>query len=778
MPPHLESVALIGSYLPRQCGIATFTTDLAAAIGDNAPNIDCTIVAMNDRREGYEYPESVKFQIRQDKLNEYRRAADFLNLRDPDVVCLQHEYGIFGGQRGSFIIELAQNLKSPLITTLHTILRNPSAEERTIIKQLSELSYRLVVMSERGADFLRDVYQIPASKIALIHHGIPDVPFLDPDPCKSKVAADDKIVILTFGLLSPGKGIEFMIDALPNIVSSHPEVLYFVVGATHPNSRAESGEAYRLSLHRRAKELGVAGNIVFHDRFLERDELLEIIRAADIYVTPYLNEAQIVSGTLAYAVGAGKAVVSTPYWHAQEMLADGRGRLVPFEDHMALAHEINQLLDFPEERLKMRRAAYEYSRPMVMKEMGHRYLELFSQAKTQHTRMGDLPVLDTLSQRDQRLPQINLKHLRHMTDHTGILQHAKFTVPNRAHGYCVDDNARALIVVTRAHDLDRTDTSLTELSSIYLSFLDDAFDPETGRFHNFMSYHRKWLDTVGSEDSHGRALWALGTMAGWGQNSGQVALPIKLFHDALPALENFSASRAIVFPILGIQAYLRRHDDDHQVRELVKSLGERLRIRFRQSATKDWQWHESMLTYDNARLPEALMACGRMSNDDDMVKTGIDVLEWLRDIQLDTSGGWFAPIGNQGWFRKSGSKAQYDQQPLEAAAMIGACIQAHECTQREEWVQLALACFNWYLGKNDQQTQLYDHASGGCRDGLTRDGVNENQGAESTLSYLASLLAIYNLRGLTANHQDDKKPALEKDLAENPETQFKAAGAP
>ena len=426
----------------------------------------------------------------------------------------------------------------------------------------------------------------------------------------------------------------------------------------------------------------------------------------------------------------------------------------------------------------MRRAAYEYSRPMVMKEMGHRYLELFSQAKTQHTRMGDLPVLYTLSQRDQRLPQINLKHLRHMTDHTGILQHAKFTVPNRAHGYCVDDNARALIVVTRAYDLDRTDTSLTELSSIYLSFLDDAFDPETGRFHNFMSYDRKWLDTVGSEDSHGRALWALGTMAGWGQNSGQVALATKLFHDALPALESFADSRPIAFAILGIQGYLHRHDNDHQVRELLKSLGERLRTRFRQHATKDWQWHESMLTYDNARLPEALMACGRISNDDDMVKTGIDVLEWLRDIQLDTSGGWFAPIGNQGWFRKSGSKAQYDQQPLEAAAMIGACIQAYECTQHEEWVQLASVCFNWYVGQNDQQTQLYDHTSGGCRDGLTRDGVNENQGAESALSYLSSLLAIYNLRGLTANHQGSKKPVLEKVLAENPETQLKSAGAP
>ncbi len=773
-----KSVALVSSYLPRQCGIATFTSDLAAAIVDNDPDIDCSIVAMNDRPEAYEYPDTVQFQISQDKLSDYRLAANFLNLRDPDVVCLQHEYGIFGGQRGSFIIELAQNLKVPLTTTLHTILRDPLADERKIINQLAELSDSLVVMSERGAEFLRDIYQVPESKIALIHHGIPDVPFLDPDPCKSKVAADDKIVILTFGLLSPGKGIEFMIDALPNIVSSHPEVLYFVVGATHPHCRTESGEAYRLSLHRRAKELGVGDNIVFYDRFLERDELLEIIRAADIYVTPYLNEAQIVSGTLAYAMGAGKAVVSTPYWHAQEMLADGRGRLVPFEDHMALTHEIVQLLDSPEERLKMRRAAYEYSRPMVMKEMGHRYLELFSRAKAQYTRAGDLPVLDTLSQYEQRLPQINLKHLRHMTDDTGILQHAKFTVPKRAHGYCVDDNARALIVAARAHDLDRTDNSLTELSSVYLSFLDDAFDPETGRFRNFMSYERKWLDDVGSEDSHGRALWALGVMAGWGHNSGQVALATKLFHDALPALESFSDSRAIAFPILGIQAYLRRHDNDHQVRELLKSLGDRLRTRFKQYATEDWQWHEPMLAYDNARLPEALMACGRVTEDDDMVSLGISVLEWLRDIQLDPSEGWFTPVGNQGWFPKAGSKAQYDQQPLEAAAMIGASIEAYECTQREEWVQLASTCFNWYLGKNDQQTQLYDHASGGCRDGLTRDGVNENQGAESTLSYLSSLLAIYNLRGLTANHQDVKKPALEKDLVENPETQLKSAGAP
>ena len=752
MPTPIKSVALIGSYLPRQCGIATFTADLATAILDNDPGIDCSIVAMNDRHEGYQYPDTVKLQISQDQLNEYRRAADFLNLRDPAVICLQHEYGIFGGQRGSFVIELAKYLKSPLFTTLHTVLREPSADEKKIIVRLSELSASLVVMSEHAADFLRDIYQVPERKITLIHHGVLDVPFLDPDPCKSKLGADDRTVILTFGLLSPGKGIEFMIDALPDIVAVHPDVLYYVVGATHPHCRAESGEDYRLSLHHRAEELGVGDNIVFHDRFLERDELIEIIRAADIYVTPYLNEAQVVSGTLAYAVGAGKAVVSTPYWHAQEMLADGRGRLVPFKDSQALSQQINQLLDVPEERIKMRRAAYDYSRPMVMKEMGRHYLALFSQAKSPHARSRDLPTLDTLGKRDQRLPQINLHHLRLMTDDTGILQHAKFTVPNRAHGYCVDDNARALIVAVRAHDLDRTDTSLTDLSSIYLSFLDDAFDPETGRFRNFMSYGREWLESVGSEDSHGRALWALGVMSGRGHNSGQVALATSIFRDALPALENFSDSRAIAFPILGMQAYLLRHESDQQVLELMKSLGDRLTERFRQFATSDWQWHEAEVNYDNGRVPQALMACGRITGDNDMVSLGIDTLEWLRDIQIDPSGGWFAPVGNRGWFSKSGSKAQYDQQPVEAAAMIGASHEAYACTQHEEWAQLALTCYNWFLGKNDQQMKLYDHANGGCRDGLMSNGVNENQGAESTLAYLSSQLAIYNLRGLTASH--------------------------
>jgi hypothetical protein len=455
------------------------------------------------------------------------------------------------------------------------------------------------------------------------------------------------------------------------------------------------------------------------------------------------------------------------------MLANNRGKLVPFRDPKALAHEINQLLDHPKERLAMRRAAYQYCRPMVMKEMGKRYLELLSHSKSQPSRSVDLGVLEPLGQREQRLPQINLKHLRLMTDDTGMLQHARFTIPNRSHGYCVDDNARALIVTTRVDDLNRTDASVADLSAIYLSFLDDAFNPDTGRFRNFMTYERKWLEEFGSEDSHGRALWALGITAGWGRSSGQVALATELFNKALPALETFGDSRAIAFPILGIQAYLRRHDQDQRAWSVLRSLGDRLSSRFTQYATEEWNWHEDMLAYDNARLPQALMACGRAIRNDEMVSLGINVLNSLRDMQLDHPDGCFSPVGNQGWHEKDGSKAQYDQQPLEAAAMIGACIEAYECTHGEEWVQLASTCFNWYLGKNDQQLKLYDHASGGCRDGLEANGVNENQGAESTLSYILSLLALYNLRGLKTHNKDEEQQEFERHAVDSTGSQLK-----
>jgi len=744
----LKSIVLIGNYLPRQCGIATFTTHLLESIALNVPDKDCWAIAMNDRPEGYAYPPQVRFEINQNQLNEYSLAADLCNLNQVDAVCLQHEYGIFGGKRGSFIIELLRDLKIPVVTTLHTILNDPPPQERHILMQLAEFSDRLVVMSERSVEFLRNIYQVPEEKIVLIHHGIPDVPFVESDTYKGKFGVTGKQIILTFGLLSPGKGIDVVIDALPEIVKAHPQVIYMVVGATHPHLKAEQGEDYRNSLYRRAKELGVSEHIVFHDRFVADEDLLEFIGAADIYVTPYQNEAQIISGTLAYALGMGKAVVSTPYWHAQELLADGRGRLVPFRDPVALAREVIDLLKHPDECRAIQERAYRYGRKMVWRNVGSRYLDTFAETKRQRLRQRvPEPQLETLGLRQQQLPEIKLDYLRRMTDDTGMLQHAKYTVADRTHGYCVDDNARALIVAVTLQDLQPLDAIPGGLAAIYLSFLGHAFNGETGRFRNFMSYERRWLEETGSEDSHGRAVWGLGVAVALGRDSGQVSFAVDLFQRALDAVESFTHPRAIAFAIIGIHAYLSRYSGDSRGRRMRKILADRLMAQFSDFATEDWPWCEDMLTYDNARLPQALLLSGQWLPDREMLQMGLRALDWLKKVQTDGKGHHFAAIGNHGWFPRDGSKARFDQQPIEAAAMVDACIEAFNCTQDEEWSAFAYRCLNWYQGENDLGVPLCDYATGGCRDGLETQGANENQGAESTLCWLMTLLAVYNHRG-------------------------------
>jgi len=745
----LKSIVIIGNHLPRQCGIATFSTHLLESIALNAPDKACWAVAMNDRPEGYSYPSQVRFEINQNQLNEYRLTADLLNLNQVDVVCLQHEYGIFGGRRGSFIIELLRNLKMPIVTTLHTILKDPTLQERHITTQIAELSDRLVVMSERSVEFLREIYKVPAEKIVEIHHGIPDVAFVKSDTCKQKFSVSGKKVILTFGLLSPGKGIEVMIDALPEIVKKYPQVIYMVVGATHPHIKAEEGEEYRIGLQRRAKTLGVADHIVFHDRFVADEELLDFIGAADIYVTPYLNEAQIISGTLAYALGMGKAVVSTPYWHAQELLAGDRGRLVPFQDHAALSQEIIDLLDHPDELLAIQQRAYSYGRRMIWSEIGRHYLDTFAEVKHQQLRKNvPTPMLETLGLRQQRLPEFKLDHLRRMTDSTGMLQHAKHTVPDRTHGYCVDDNARALIVAIMAQDLHPRDSSLTNLITTYLSFLDHAFNHKNGRFRNFLSYDRRWLEEAGSEDSYGRALWGLGIAVALGRNNGQVGFATDLFLHALNTVDHFTSPRAVAFSVIGMHAYLHHNKGNSQVEGKCRMLSERLMDWFRDTATEDWPWFEDILTYDNARLSQALLLSGRRFPDHEMLETGLRSLTWLQKIQTDKAGQHFSAIGNHGWYARNGEKAQFDQQPIEAAAMVDACHEAFKCTQDEKWIASAYQCFNWYQGDNDLGIPLYDHSTGGCRDGLGAEGMNENQGAESTLCWLMALLAVYSHRGL------------------------------
>jgi hypothetical protein len=636
----------------------------------------------------------------------------------------------------------------PVVTTLHTILKEPNLQDRHIIMQLAEFSDRLVVMSERSVEFLRDIYRVPEEKIVLIHHGIPDVPFVESDAYKDKFGVSGKKIILTFGLLSPGKGIEVVIDALPEIVKAHPQVIYMVVGATHPHLKAEHGEDYRNSLHRRANELGVADYIVFHDRFVADEDLLEFIGVADIYVTPYQNEAQIISGTLAYALGMGKAVVSTPYWHAQELLAGDRGRLVPFRDPVALAREVIDLLNHPDACRAIQERAYQYGRKMVWSHVGRRYLDTFTEAKQQRLRKN-VPEhrLEAFGLRQQQLPEIKLDYLRRMTDDTGLLQHARYTVPDRAHGYCVDDNARALIVAVTLQDLQPLDSAAGGLAAIYLSFLDHAFNTRTGRFRNFMSYDRRWLEETGSEDSHGRAVWGLGVAVALARDKGQVSFAVDLFHRALEATEQFVHPRAMAFAIIGIHAYMSHYSGDSRAKRMRRMLSDRLMQQFREFATEDWPWCEDTLTYDNARLPQALLLSGQWLPDREMLETGLRALDWLKRVQTDETGGHFAAIGNHGWFPRDGSKARFDQQPIEAAAMVDACIEAFNGTQDEGWSTYAYRCLNWYQGENDLRVPLCDYATGGCRDGLEAQGANENQGAESTLCWLMALLAVYNHHG-------------------------------
>ncbi|MFC1589342.1 glycosyltransferase, partial [Pseudomonadota bacterium] len=539
-------------------------------------------------------------------------------------------------------------------------------------------------------------------------------------------------------------------------------VIYMVVGATHPHLIAEQGENYRLSLHLLAKKLGVEDHVIFHDHFVADEDLLEFIGAADIYITPYLNEAQIISGTLAYALGMGKAVISTPYWHAQELLADGRGRLFPFHDHVQLASEVIDLLNHPDELHAIQYKAYDYGRQMIWEHVADRYIDTFKQARGHRLRKC-LPEykLASLSLRQQQLPELKLDHMRRMTDGVGMLQHCKFTVPDRDHGYCVDDNARALIVAVSTQNLQSRSVSLNELASVYLSFLDHAFNSDTGLFRNFMSYERTWLEQAGSEDSHGRALWGLGVAVARSRNDGQTNHAAVLFRRALPAVEHFTSPRAVAFTLIGIHNFMSSHHGINQVEVMFKKLSHKLMQWFSNTASEDWPWCEESLSYDNARLPQALLLSGQHLGDDQMIQAALRALTWLKEIQHDESGCYFAAIGNHGWFTKGGDKAQFDQQPIEAAAMVDACVEAFDITHDDEWITYAYRCLNWYQGDNELHISLYDHASGGCRDGLQADSANENQGAESTLCWLMALLTMYKHRCQSNIKQDDKKELVQ-----------------
>jgi glycosyltransferase involved in cell wall biosynthesis len=743
----IRSVAVIGNYLPRQCGIATFTTDLVDALSTEAPDINCWAIVINDKPEGYAYPEKVRFEINQNNLTDYSVASEFINISQADIVCVQHEYGIFGGPAGSHLFKLLGELRMPVVTTLHTVLKDPAPEYREVTRKLADLSHKLIVMSRKAIDLLKDIYGVPEEKIAFIHHGIPDTPFMDPNFYKDQFGVEGKKVLLTFGLLSPNKGIENVLQALPSVIKKHPEVTYIILGATHPHILKLHGEEYRISLQQLGLKLNISDHIIFQNRFVELKELCEFLGTADLYVTPYLEEAQITSGTLAYAMGTGKAVISTPYWYANEMLAEGRGRIVPFKNPDAMAEQIIDLLDNDVNRHTIRKRAYTFCREAIWKEVSRRYFDVFSEAKlmrARHPRPRHLYVENIKSITNFELPEMKLDHLKTLTDDTGILQHANHTIPNRDHGYCTDDNARALMVVAmgRRH-LPTEGMGLDSLSSRYLSFLLNAFNGETGRFRDFMTYARQWTEEVGSEDAHGRALWGLGKAVCFLENPGQLAMCTMLFMQALKAIEHFNSPRAIAFALMGIHAYLYEFSGDSEVRRVRKIIAQRLFNQFKNNASKRWPWLENTLNYANGKLPHALLLSGQWMQSSDMIDMGLRSLAWL--LRIQTEKGHFVPIGSNGWYEKGGSKARFDQQPVEAHAMIEACVEAFNATRDKTWIDKAVMCFNWFLGHNDLNMPLYDPKTGGCRDGLMADGINQNEGAESSLAWLLSLMTLQKL---------------------------------
>ena len=738
----IKRIAFIGNYLPRQCGIATFTTDLCEAIAAEHSDTTCIAVPVNDIEGGYAYPARVRFELTEKDLESYRRAADFLNINSVDLVCLQFEYGIFGGRAGSHILALLRDLRVPIVTTLHTILREPDASQRRVLMEVAGLSDRLVVMSKRGVEFLQEIYSISPEKIDLIPHGIPDLPFVDPSFHKDLFGVEGKIVLLSFGLLSANKGIENVIAALPAILAKHPNVVYFIVGATHPHVLRHDGETYRFSLQWLAQEKGVEGQVIFYNRFVSLEELIEFIGAADIYITPYLNPSQIVSGTLAYTVGAGKAVISTPYWHAEEMLAEERGALVPFRDPAALAEQVIDLLDNDAKRHAMRKRAYLYGREMIWPQVARRYMESFQRARAErrHFTPPGL-VVKALDKRPAELPPLKLDHLRRMTDDTGMFQHAIFTVPNYHEGYTIDDNARALTVSVLLEELGSEETA--DLMSRYFAFVWYAFNSKTGRFRNFMNYQRNWLEETGSDDSHGRALWALGTVLGRSNTPALQKMAGWVFEKALPAILDTTSPRAWGFALIGINQYLQRFAGDRTIAQVREELAGRLLGLYRKNRISEWRWYEESLTYCNAALPHALLMCGHGIPNNDMTEAGLESLNWLADLQrAGEAGGHFVPIGSNGFYHRGGARARFDQQPVEAQAMVSACLEAHRITGEKRWHKEARCAFDWFLGRNDLDLPIYDPTTGGCRDGLHPDRANENQGAESSLAYLQAVLEL------------------------------------
>ncbi|MBN2595663.1 MAG: glycosyltransferase family 4 protein [Marinifilaceae bacterium] len=725
--------AYIGTYPPRECGIGSFTKDLYYSMVDdiNRNENEGFIVTMNNSDEEYSYPKEVKLTIQQENRNEYIAAAKYINNSGADVCILQHEFGIFGGRSGIYILSLLHHLKIHLVVTLHTISNNPSYTEKAILKEICKMANLVVVMNLKAIDFLIDIYDVPKEKITFIEHGVPDFHF-DQKKIKKELNLEKKKIILTFGFLSRNKGIEVAIKALPRLVKKHPNVIYLVLGKIHPSVMRCSGDEYLLYLRQLVKNLSLEDHVVIPNKYVPQDDLFKFLCASDIYITPYNNEAQITSGTLSYAIGAGSAVISTPYWHATELLANGRGRLFDFHNSNQLADILIELLDHPETLNALRKNAYEYGRNMTWPEIGAKYNKhVFNALQDEIEKKRQYFDIQTV-------PPFSLKHINRLTDNTGIMQHAKFGIPNLKHGYCLDDNARALLMALMAYQ-EKNNYKALELCPIYLSYI-QYMQNENGTFKNFLSFDRKFLDEVGSEDSFGRTIWALGYLLANAPNASYYESGRSMFIKAVPIFEKLKSVRGIANTIVGISCYLQRNPADDSMTELLSRLSKKLVKNYEANSSDDWRWFEPFLTYDNAMLPLALLHAAEIHNDDQIRKTAFSSMNFL--ISKTFINGYLSIIGNDGWYEKGGKRATFTQQPLDAMAMILLFEQAFKLTKNIEYLNKLFTSYMWFLGENDLRISLYDSETNGCCDGLESYGVNRNQGAESTLAYVISHLTV------------------------------------
>ena len=728
-------VAIVSTYPPRPCGIGTFTADLRGALLESDPCTEVDIVSLARDEHGNDATEVVA-SIRQDVRSDYPAMARTLASRGTDVVLIEHEYGIFGGEAGSFVTSLADVLTQPLVVTLHTVLSEPSVRQAEALRALCHRATLVTVFTETARTMVIDSHLVPPERVRVIPHGAPIALLPDSVPATRPAieSLTDRTVLSTFGLISAGKGIEVAIEALPAIVARHPEVLYLVAGTTHPEVVKHEGERYRLTLERLVRDLNLTEHVHFLDRFLTVDELALLLSSTELYLTPYRSREQIVSGALTFAVVAGCPVVSTPYRYAEDLLGSGAGVLVPFDDPSALASAVLDLLDDPATLGKARAEARRVGASLTWPAVGAQMLQVLAEA----VELGPVePEPDLVPATSS--PRVRPDHLLTLVDDVGIVQHAAGVIPMRETGYCVDDVAR-LVIVALGLDREASGTTYRRMLTLGLSFLRHAWDPAAGGMHNFLSYDRRWLDEPHVGDHIGRAAWALGEVIAVQPPHAVAAPSLLLLESMAHVLEGELSLRGSAFAMVG----LARPAQDvlpEPLQKLLRTLSDRLLQRYHETRTDDWRWFEDRLTYDNARLPQALLAAGRRLGDDALVDAGLESLHWYAE-QCSLSSPVVRLVGNRWRDRGGRPDDEGDEQPLDAAALVEAYAEALMATGQGEHGRRAVHAFEWFFGRNRLGLPVYDFATGGCHDGLGKAALNDNEGAESTLAFLQALHAL------------------------------------